>query len=161
MPVFWLGRNPHVSCDSVIFLGKVPIWPLTSGSNNHPPPPCANPAPIGGGGACDSSVLPKIPIQILQHYRNRGAIAAGRSPWSVSVFRSKADVLFRITFWVSFFYHFLPHKNFFDLGLKWYITLKQILRGIPRGQVQIPPFFPGMSHRSFPVLAFYYSVSRV
>ncbi len=41
------------------------------------------PYPVGGGGACDSSVLPEILIQVIQHNRNWGATAAGRSPSSV------------------------------------------------------------------------------
>ena len=38
--------------------GKVSTEPLTSSS--HRRPPCASPVHGGGGGACDSSVLPKI-----------------------------------------------------------------------------------------------------
>jgi len=42
--------------------------------------PLASPAPVGGVGACDSSVVPGCLILVLQ---NRGAVAAGRSPESV------------------------------------------------------------------------------
>jgi len=59
--------------------------------------------PQGDGGACDSPVVPKIRVQVIQNYRNRGAIGAGRSPWSVSVFRSSADALFRFPFFVCNF----------------------------------------------------------
>jgi hypothetical protein len=75
-------------------MGNVPIWPLTSISHNHPNPLAPALPPFGGGGACDSSVLPEIPIQVIQHYRNRGAIAAGRSPWSVSVFPVQSGCTF-------------------------------------------------------------------
>jgi len=47
--------------------------------------------PLGGGGACDASVLP-VPefsvfcAPVIRHYRNRGASAAVRSPWSFPSF---------------------------------------------------------------------------
>jgi hypothetical protein len=45
------------------------------------PPLCTGPAPDGGGGSCDSVICT---VQVLRHYRNRGATAAGRSPGSVT-----------------------------------------------------------------------------
>jgi len=123
MPSASSGMTSSRACTRTSNLfSKVPIRLLTSSSDNHPPPlapappPCASPAPIGGGGACDSSVLPEIPIQVIQYYRKRGARVAGRSPGSVSVFRSNADVLFLITFWSCNFYHFSLSKSFLDPG---------------------------------------------
>ncbi|MFA4826175.1 MAG: hypothetical protein WC593_13565 [Methanoregula sp.] len=86
--------------------GKVPIQPLPSIFYNCPAPICASLAPIGGGGACDSPVLPKIPIQVMQHYRNRGAIAAGRSPLSVSLSAPKRISFFDLNFRHVFFTFF-------------------------------------------------------
>ena len=41
-----------------------------------PTPPCASPAPIGGGGACDSSVLP---VYLIPGYRTPSQ--PGRHKW--------------------------------------------------------------------------------
>ena len=60
--------------------------PLTFDSNRFVPPIAPALLPWGGGGACDFPVLPEIPVQVREHYRNRGAVAAGRSPGAFSVF---------------------------------------------------------------------------
>jgi len=99
----------------------VPIQPLTSIFYNSPPPLCASPAPIEGGGACD--LVPKIPIQVIQHYRNRGAIAAGRSPWSVSISAPKRIYFFALNFRQVFFTFFHSVNPSWIQGLELYITL--------------------------------------
>jgi hypothetical protein len=50
------------------------------------PPLRANPAPVGGGSACDAPLLPvhknakEIFVQVIRHYRNRGATSSGAKP---------------------------------------------------------------------------------
>jgi len=60
-------------------MGKVPIWPLTYNSNNHPPP-LRQPCPHWGRGRMQFLCITKIPIQVIQHHRNRGALAARVEP---------------------------------------------------------------------------------
>jgi hypothetical protein len=60
------------------------------------------------GGACDSSVLPEVPIQVLQHYRKWGAIAAGESPWSVNISDPKRMFFFHYSSGMHFFLNFTP-----------------------------------------------------
>jgi len=76
------------------------------------------PCPHRGGGACDSSVLPKIRVQVIQHYRNRGAIAAGRSPWSVSVFLIIGRCTFSLSIFRVQFFLFFPRKSVLNKGIK-------------------------------------------
>jgi len=57
-------------------------------------PPCASPAPVGGGGAWDSSVFPAIRTEVIQHYRDvgmpqwRGGGALRHSPQECLIFSS-------------------------------------------------------------------------
>jgi hypothetical protein len=74
--------------------GKVPVQPLTPGSDNHPPPLAPALPPLGAGAHAIPLLLPEIPIQVILHYRKHGTITEGRSPLNVSVFRSKADTFF-------------------------------------------------------------------
>jgi hypothetical protein len=41
------------------------------------PPLCASPAPHWGRGRSDSTGLPKIPIQVIGHYREGGITSGG------------------------------------------------------------------------------------
>ena len=79
-------------------------------------PPWTSPAPIRGGGACDSSVLPKIRVQVLQNYRNRGAIAAERSPES-----QRFSIVSRCTCSLSLFgrlvFLIFPCKSVLNIGV--------------------------------------------
>jgi hypothetical protein len=54
-----------------------------------------------------------------------GAIAADRSPWSVSVFRLSADALFRFPFLIRQFFLFFHRKSVLNKGIK--ITLYPFL----------------------------------
>ena len=60
-----------------VILGKVPIWPQTFDYNSHFSPLAPTLPPLGAHGACDSTVVPEIPVLVREHYRNRGAITAG------------------------------------------------------------------------------------
>jgi len=98
-------------------MGKVSNQPPTSRSDRSPPlrQPCP---PLGAHGACDSSGLPKIRAEVIQHYRNRGAIAAGQSPWSVSVFLIIGRCTF-LLFHVSYaIFLIFPSKSLLNTGVK-------------------------------------------
>ncbi len=82
-----------------------PLLPALTGV-----PPCATRAPIGGGGACDSSVLPRIRFQVIQHYRNQEAIAAGQSPRSASVFLIIGKMHFFAFHFPYAIYHIFPSE---------------------------------------------------
>ena len=55
----------------------------------------AIPAPVGGGGVCDSSVVPGCLILVLQRHRNRGTGAAGRNPGSVIHYQERLNLKFK------------------------------------------------------------------
>ena len=81
--------------------------------------PCASPAPPGG------SIAHVIPLNYPKsRYSSYSIIAtgaskaAGRSPWSVRVFRSLADSLFCIPCWTCNFCQFSLRKSVSDSGVK-------------------------------------------
>ena len=65
----------------------MPIQSLTFDSSGHLPSP-------GDGDAYDSVVVSETPVNVIEQYRDRGAVGAGRSPWSVQRFSGLRQVNF-------------------------------------------------------------------
>ena len=78
--------------------GNVPIEPLTFAPSGHVPS-------LGDGDAYDSAVVSEIPVQVIEYYPYRGAVAAGRSHWSVQRFSDPGQVNF---FTLHVRYPFVP-----------------------------------------------------
>jgi len=56
-----------------------------------------------GAGALAIPLSPKITVQIIKHYRNPGARATERSPWSVAFFDHRQVHFFALHFWKAIF----------------------------------------------------------